>query len=91
MQGAPRLQHADAVQHSARPVTMTMRSADHADLQNAYLDLQGVTLLPQEPLGSYPEGSRLLKGHDRSYIIAPLGHLVEESYTPYLQFNLPSH
>lgn len=41
----------------------------------------------QAPLGKYPEGARLLQGDDRSYVIAPLGNLIEEKYTPYLQFD----
>ena len=41
----------------------------------------------KSPLGKYPEGAKLLKGDDRSYILAPIGHLIEESYSPYLQFH----
>ena len=49
--------------------------------------LQATELLVRAPLGAYPEGAKLLEGDDTSYIIAPLGNLVEERYTPYLQFN----
>ena len=49
-----------------------------------------VSLQSEPPLASYPEGARMLKGADKSYIIAPLGHIVEERYTPYLQFNPPT-
>ena len=41
----------------------------------------------RDPVGSYPEGAKLLKGNDRSFIIAPIGHIIEEKYSPYLRFN----
>ena len=37
-------------------------------------------------MSTYPEGSQLLRGIDKSYVIAPLGHLIEEKYSPYLRF-----
>lgn len=43
-------------------------------------------LILANPIGSYPEGAKLLKGTDKSYIIAPIGHIVEEKYSPYLHF-----
>ena len=51
---------------------------------------QSLSFSIEAALGSYPDGARVLKGHDKSYIIAPIGHLVEESYSPYLQFNPPA-
>ena len=41
----------------------------------------------RDPVGSYPEGAKLLKGTDKSYILAPIGHIIEEKYSPYLRFN----
>lgn len=40
-----------------------------------------------EPIGRYPEGAKLLKGLDKSYVLAPIGHIIEEKYSPYLRFN----
>lgn len=37
-------------------------------------------------VGSYPEGAKLLKGDDKTFVIAPIGNLVEERYTPYIEF-----
>ena len=39
--------------------------------------------------GRYPEGSKALHGQDRSYIISPLGNLVDEKYTAYFDFQMP--
>ena len=33
-----------------------------------------------------PDGAKVLTAGDRSIVIAPLGHLVEEHYTVYLRF-----
>lgn len=41
----------------------------------------------QDPVGRYPEGAKLLKGADKSYVLAPIGHIIEEKYSPYLRFN----
>lgn len=38
-------------------------------------------------VGKYPEGAKVLQGSDKSYVLAPIGHLIEEKYSPYLQFN----
>lgn len=40
--------------------------------------------------GRYPEGSKALHGQDRSYIISPLGNIVDEKYTAYFDFQMPS-
>lgn len=42
------------------------------------------------PLAKYPEGAKLLKGSDRSYIVAPFMNIVEEKYTAYFEFTQPS-
>ena len=34
-----------------------------------------------EAQGTYPEGSCLMAGPDRSYILAPLSNIVDEAYT----------
>jgi len=39
--------------------------------------------------GRYPEGSKALHGQDRSYIISPLGNIVDEKYTAYFDFQMP--
>lgn len=43
------------------------------------------------PLGppaakGYPKGARLLKGRKKSYVVAPIGQLMDEHYTAYLEF-----
>ena len=38
----------------------------------------------------YPEGSKLLSGEGQRYVIAPLGNIVEQNYTAYLDFSQPS-
>jgi hypothetical protein len=40
-------------------------------------------------IGVYPQGSKLLQGTDRLYIISPLTNIVEEAYTAYFEFTLP--
>jgi hypothetical protein len=37
----------------------------------------------------YPEGAKLLRGADRSYVVAPLMNIVEEKYTAYFEFTQP--
>lgn len=44
----------------------------------------------ESPKGQYPQGSKALNGHDRSYIIAPLGSIVDEKYTAYFDFESPT-
>ena len=39
--------------------------------------------------GKYPEGSKALHGQDRSYIISPLGNVVDEKYIAYFDFHMP--
>ncbi|KAA6427609.1 MAG: hypothetical protein FRX49_02272 [Trebouxia sp. A1-2] len=39
--------------------------------------------------GKYPEGSKALHGQDSSYIISPLGNIVDEKYTAYFDFQMP--
>ncbi len=39
--------------------------------------------------GKYPEGSKALHGQDRTYIISPLGNIVDEKYTAYFDFQMP--
>ncbi len=46
----------------------------------------GLELVVIPALGSYPEGAKLLKGVDKDFVIAPIGHIVEERYTPYIEF-----
>jgi 7,8-dihydro-6-hydroxymethylpterin-pyrophosphokinase len=35
------------------------------------------------PLGTYHQGSRLLKGNNRDFVLAPLYKIVEDRYTVY--------
>lgn len=49
-----------------------------------------ISVTLEKALGQFPESARVLKSNNKSYVIAPIGHLIEESYTPYLQFNKPS-
>ena len=39
---------------------------------------------PQE--GHYPLGSKLLKGTAESFVVSPLGSIVDEKYTAYFDF-----
>lgn len=45
-----------------------------------------VTLAVVPAVGRLPQGSSLLVGEDRAYLIAPLGHLIDETYTAYFNF-----
>ena len=49
-------------------------------------DGQGMELIFSKALGKFPAGAKLLKGADRSYVLAPVGHIIEEKYSPYLRF-----
>ena len=62
-------------------------STDIAVTDLAEQGLRVIEFFVRAPLGAYPEGAKLLEGDDVSYVIAPLGNVVEERYTPYLQFN----
>lgn len=48
---------------------------------------KGTLLSFEDPIGQYPEGAKLLKGKDKSYVLAPIGHMIEERYSAYLRFN----
>ncbi len=37
----------------------------------------------------YPPGARLLKGANHSYVLLPLGQLIDECYTAYFNFVAP--
>lgn len=47
------------------------------------------TLRIEAAVGAYPEGARLLAGRDKNFILAPLGNIVEERYSPYVEFVPP--
>ena len=53
-------------------------------LKSHVLDSEWVVELPK---GRYPDGSKLLKGSDRSYVISPMGNIVDEKYTAYFEFH----
>lgn len=46
-----------------------------------------VRLAVDSPLGSYPDGSKMLAGQDEKYVLSPLGNIVDERYTTYFQFS----
>ena len=48
-----------------------------------------ICLTIDAPLGQYPEGSKVLSGEDRTYVISPLGNIVDERYTSYFEFVTP--
>jgi hypothetical protein len=50
----------------------------------------GASFQLADPVAGYPEGAKLLNGDDRSYVLAPLMNIVEETYTPYFEFTQPS-
>ena len=63
------------------------------DTQNAPLDEVADEVLmftAEKALGAYPEGSRLLVGEDKQYVLSPLGNIVEEAYTAYFEFLPPA-
>lgn len=47
--------------------------------------LAATSLWFREPLGRYHEGSYVLRGDDRSYVVAPFHKIVEERYTVYFE------
>ena len=44
----------------------------------------------EPPLGQYPDNSKMLTGEEESYVISPLGNIVDEMYTAYFDFKAPS-
>ena len=46
----------------------------------------GLNLSITSAVGTYPVGAKLLKGDDKTFVIAPIGNLVEERYSPYIEF-----
>ena len=46
----------------------------------------GLKLSVRLAVGTYPKGAKLLKGDDKTFVIAPIGNLVEERYSPYIEF-----
>ena len=47
-------------------------------------------VVPLHEVASLPAGAKVLKAEDRSIILAPLGHVIEEDYTVYLRFMKPA-
>ena len=45
-----------------------------------------VELVAPSTAAKLPQGAKLLKAADTSFIIAPLGHLTEEAYSVYFHF-----
>lgn len=43
-------------------------------------------LAVEGPLGSYPDGSKMLMGQDEKFVLSPLGNIVDERYTTYFEF-----
>ena len=68
----------DGTMHSQGAVTGTTANVSDAEW------------VVESPKGQYPQGSKALNGHDRSYIIAPLGSIVDEKYTAYFDFETPT-
>lgn len=54
--------------------------APHADSAGATFHLAP----PAAP--AYPRGARVLHGHNRDYLLVPLGQIMDESYTIYFKF-----
>ena len=48
--------------------------------------LQQRWVVPLREVTSLPTGAKVLKAGDRSIVVAPLGHVIEEDYTVYLRF-----
>lgn len=54
-----------------------------ADIQSHRLDVR-------QPLATYPEGSQVIKTAQRSWILSPIGNIIEEKYTSYFEFQTPT-
>jgi hypothetical protein len=59
-------------------------------LEGKYASSAVVMFQLAAPLAQYPEGVKLLSGADRQYVVAPLMNIVEDSYSPYFDFQQPS-
>lgn len=44
----------------------------------------------RQPLARYPEGSQVIKTAQRSWILSPIGNIIEEKYTSYFEFQTPT-
>ena len=43
-----------------------------------------------DAVGWYPDGSKMLSGQDEKYVLSPLGNIVDEQYTVYFEFTMPT-
>ena len=41
------------------------------------------------PKGAYPDGSKQIQSQDSTYVISPMGSIVDEKYTAYFDFHAP--
>ena len=52
----------------------------------AHADVSHLDFLVVQALGVLPAGTKVLFGEDGGYVIAPLGHIIDERYTAYFNF-----
>ena len=52
--------------------------------------IQSHSLGVRQPLARYPEGSQIIKTAQRSWVLSPIGNVIEEKYTSYFDFQTPS-
>ncbi|DBA96514.1 hypothetical protein WJX77_003023 [Trebouxia sp. C0004] len=78
---------ADANETTVRLQMMRVNAMQ--DQAPAKMSIVGDDWVVETYKGRYPEGSKALHGQDRSYIISPLGNIVDEKYTAYFDFQMP--
>ncbi len=48
------------------------------------------SIMIEAPLSQLPEGSQVIKTTDRSWLLSPIGNIIEEKYTSYFEFQAPA-
>ena len=61
-----------------------------SDVRRDCRDENAVFIQHVSPLGQYPNGSKMLTGQDEKYVLSPLGNIVDEQYTAYFEFIVPT-
>ena len=53
-------------------------------------DAAWVNFIIKQPLAQLPEGSQTIKTSNRTWLLAPIGNIIEEKYTSYFEFQGPA-
>lgn len=53
-------------------------------------DKNAMFLQRVHPLGQYPDDSKMWLGQGEQYVLSPLGNIVDEQYTAYFEFVVPT-